>query len=87
MRVVNVVVVGVIVVVSLVSWCFEPSQPQRIASGLTTNFSLSPSDSGGGGTITQRGAYSAGASDDDRESMHAVAAVFVGVELVYVSQP
>ena len=28
---------------SLVSWCFEPSQPQRITSGLKTNFSLSPS--------------------------------------------
>ena len=27
----------------LVSWCFEPSQPQRIISGLKTNFSLSPS--------------------------------------------
>ena len=25
------------------SWCFEPSQPQRITSGLETNFSLSPS--------------------------------------------
>ena len=25
-----------------VSWCFEPSQPQRITSGLITNFSLSP---------------------------------------------
>ena len=27
----------------LVCWCFEPSQPQRITSGLKTNFSLSPS--------------------------------------------
>ena len=27
----------------LVSWCFEPSQPQRIASGLNSNFTLSPS--------------------------------------------
>ena len=27
----------------LVGWCFEPSQPQRIISGLETNFSLSPS--------------------------------------------
>ena len=27
----------------LVSGCFEPSQPQRITSGLNTNFSLSPS--------------------------------------------
>ena len=27
----------------LVSWCFEPSQPQRITSGLKTNFTLSPS--------------------------------------------
>ena len=27
----------------LVSWCFEPSQPQRMTSGLKTNFSLSPS--------------------------------------------
>ena len=25
------------------SWCFEPSQPQRIISGLKTNFNLSPS--------------------------------------------
>ena len=29
----------------LVSWCFEPSQPQRITSGLNTNFTLSPSHS------------------------------------------
>ena len=27
----------------LVTWCFEPSQPQRITSGLKTTFSLSPS--------------------------------------------
>ena len=27
----------------LVSWCFEPVQPQRIISGPKTNFSLSPS--------------------------------------------
>ena len=27
----------------LVSWCFEPSQPQRITSRLNTNFTLSPS--------------------------------------------
>ena len=27
----------------LVSWCFEPSQPHRITSGLNTNFTLSPS--------------------------------------------
>ena len=27
----------------LVSWCFKPSQPQRITSGLNTNFTLSPS--------------------------------------------
>ena len=27
----------------LISWCFEPSQPQRITSGLNTNFTLSPS--------------------------------------------
>ena len=27
----------------LVSWCFEPSQTQRITPGLNTNFSLSPS--------------------------------------------
>ena len=27
----------------LVSWCFEPSQPQRITSGLNTSFILSPS--------------------------------------------
>ena len=26
----------------LVSWCFQPSQPQRITSGLKTNFTLSP---------------------------------------------
>ena len=26
-----------------VSWCFEPSQPQRITSGLKTNLGLSPS--------------------------------------------
>ena len=26
----------------LVSWCFEPSQPPRIISGLKTNFNLSP---------------------------------------------
>ena len=26
-----------------VSWCFEPSQPQRITSGLNTDFSPSPS--------------------------------------------
>ena len=26
----------------LVTWCFEPSHPQRITSGLKTNFSLSP---------------------------------------------
>ena len=30
---------------SLVSWCFEPSQLQRITSGLNSNFSLSPSHS------------------------------------------
>ena len=29
----------------LVSWCFKPSQPQRITSGLDTNFTLSPSQS------------------------------------------
>ena len=27
----------------LVSWCFEPSQPQKIISGLKTNFNLSSS--------------------------------------------
>ena len=27
----------------LVSWCFEPSQPQRITSGLNTNYTPSPS--------------------------------------------
>ena len=37
----NVHVVGA----QLVSWCFEPSQPQRITSGLNTNFTLSPSHS------------------------------------------
>ena len=26
----------------LVSWCFEPSHPQRITSGLKTNMNLSP---------------------------------------------
>ena len=26
-----------------VSWCFEPSHPQRITSGLNTNYTLSPS--------------------------------------------
>ena len=26
-----------------VSWCFEPSQPQRVTSGLYTNFTLYPS--------------------------------------------
>ena len=29
----------------LVSWCFEPSQPQRITSGLNANITLSPSHS------------------------------------------
>ena len=29
----------------LVSWCFEPSQPQRITSGRNTNFTLSPNNS------------------------------------------
>ena len=29
--------------VILVSWCFEPSQPQRVISGPTTNLGLSPS--------------------------------------------
>ena len=29
----------------LVTWCFQPSQPQRITSGLNTNFNLSPSHS------------------------------------------
>ena len=28
-----------------VTWCFEPGQPQRITSGLNTNFSLAPSHS------------------------------------------
>ena len=28
---------------SLFSWCFEPSQPHRITSGLNTNFNLSQS--------------------------------------------
>ena len=27
----------------LLSWCFEPSQPQKITSGLNTYFTLSPS--------------------------------------------
>ena len=31
------------VVSQLVSWCFEPSQLQRMTSGLNTNFTLSPS--------------------------------------------
>ena len=30
-----------VVVVVVVSWCFEPSQSQRITSGLNTNFTLS----------------------------------------------
>ena len=30
-------------VAKLDSWCFEPSQPQRITSGLNRNFTLSPS--------------------------------------------
>ena len=29
----------------LVSWCFGPSQPQRITTGLNTSFTLSPSHS------------------------------------------
>ena len=29
----------------LVSWCFAPSQPQRITSGLKTNVSPSPAHS------------------------------------------
>ena len=29
----------------LLGWCFQPSQPQRIHSGLNTNFSLSHSHS------------------------------------------
>ena len=33
------------VVSQLVSWCFEPSQLQRITSGLNTNFTLSPDGS------------------------------------------
>ena len=33
---------GTIIKSQLVSWCFEPSQPQRITSGLNTNFVLSP---------------------------------------------
>ena len=37
----------------LVSWCFEPSQPQRIISGLKTNFSLSPSPSHSTSHITR----------------------------------
>ena len=32
-----------LIVSQSVSWCFEPSQPQRITSGLNTNFVLSPS--------------------------------------------
>ena len=28
---------------NFVSWCFEPSQPQRIIAGLKTSFGLSPS--------------------------------------------
>ena len=30
------------IISQLVSWCFEPSQPRRITSGLNTNFTLSP---------------------------------------------
>ena len=31
------------IVCLLFRWCFEPSQPQRITSGLNTNFTLPPS--------------------------------------------
>ena len=34
-----------VTVSELVGWCFESSQPQRITSGLNTNFALSPSHS------------------------------------------
>ena len=34
-----------LVVVVVISWCFEPSHPQRITSGLNTNFTLSTSHS------------------------------------------
>ena len=37
------VVLIVVEVLKLVSWCFEPSQPQRIMSGLKTKFNPSPS--------------------------------------------
>ena len=30
-------------VCKLIRWCFEPSRPQKITSGLKTNFGLSPS--------------------------------------------
>ena len=30
-------------IIYLVSWCFKPSQPQRITSGLNTNFTVTPS--------------------------------------------
>ena len=33
----------VVIAVIIVSWCFEPSQPHRITSGLNTDFTLSPS--------------------------------------------
>ena len=36
---------GLLWSITLVSGCFEPSQPQRITSGLYTNFTLSPSHS------------------------------------------
>ena len=31
-----------IIWINIVSWCFEPSQPQRVTLGLNTNFNLSP---------------------------------------------
>ena len=34
---------GVSVAEERISWCFEPNQPQRITSGLKTNFGVSQS--------------------------------------------
>ena len=41
----------------LVSWCFEPSKPQRITSGLRTNFTLPPSHSFHKSSYTSHGLW------------------------------
>ena len=41
----NIIIRILRLVSQLVSWCFKPSQPQRITSGLNTNYTLSPSQS------------------------------------------